>query len=89
MPLHSVLEINSETLNTVHISRMSTGPDGNNEYSVIVEDQINKRSNNPEWGDYLNDGVFFHHQEADGALECLSRGLRAWLQVKGSIPLKR
>lgn len=87
MPLHASLRINEELLTHIHISRMVSHKNGVNEYSVIVTEQSERANGEvytPEWGEYLNDGVMFCHDEADGASVCLQRALTAWLLVHPS-----
>lgn len=84
MPLHASLRINSEVLKNVHISRMVSHRGGTNEYSVIVTEQTlraNGEVYEPEWGEYLNEGVMFNHCAEDGAVVCLQKALQAWLEV--------
>lgn len=87
MPLHAVLRVNEKELSNVHISRMVSHRSGTNEYSVIVTDQfvrVNGEVYEPEWGEYLNDGVMFLHDESEGAVVCFTRALQAWLEVNPS-----
>lgn len=87
MPLHANLKINEKFISGVHISRMKTNNDGVNEYAVIITEQpkrVNGEAYDPDWGDYLNEGVMFYHDEEDGAVVCLSKAIQAWLIVNDS-----
>lgn len=70
MPLQIRISVNEKVIETYHIARLRSKTDGVNEYSVIKQDTV---PDDKEW----ENGVFFTHQQSDGAGRCAEIGLEA------------